>query len=237
MAVSDRRYLSPGATGVYGYLISLGIIAGVTVGPCYISALALLRQPAPGLSAAPPAGGRDAGGAALSPRFSAADGTVSQVAAQAMPAVDRRETVLAVSSRGPSGAKPAPPSSGPIARANARNLMSRSPVMPPSHPTGEKPPAAFLLADEEIAALTVRGDDLLRVGDIASARLYYERAADAGGEEAAFRMAATFEPLFLSQIGAQSMAGDPAKARLWYGRARALGASTVRPAVRSAATN
>ena len=85
------------------------------------------------------------------------------------------------------------------------------------------------LSNAEIAGLLARGDDLLRVGDVASARLFYERAAEAGNGQAALRMAATFEAAFLVQIGAPEMAGDPAKARFWYERARKLGAARAPP--------
>ncbi len=85
------------------------------------------------------------------------------------------------------------------------------------------------LSNAEIAGPLARGDDLLRVGDVASARLFYERAAEAGNGQAALRMAATFEAAFLVQIGAPEMAGDPAKARFWYERARKLGAARAPP--------
>jgi hypothetical protein len=113
--------------------------------------------------------------------------------------------------------------------ANFQKAAPPSAARPPPHPaTGEENAASSHLAAAAVAALTARGDDLLRVGDIASARLYYERAAEAGSEEAAFRMAATFDPAFLSQIGARTMAGDPAKALYWYRWARQLSAANVR---------
>jgi TPR repeat protein len=68
-----------------------------------------------------------------------------------------------------------------------------------------------------IALLLARGDTFLRRGDVASARAFYERAADAGGGRAALRMGATFDPAFLG------VRGDPAEARRWYQRARDLG--------------
>ena len=85
------------------------------------------------------------------------------------------------------------------------------------------PPAAAsasLLSAEETAALVARGDTLLSTGDIASARLFYERAADAGGGLAAIRLGETFDPLHLSGVR-----GDPAVALVWYRRARDLGAT------------
>jgi len=68
-----------------------------------------------------------------------------------------------------------------------------------------------------------RGDRFLSEGDIASARLFYERAADAGDGSAALRLGATFDPGFLGRAGVRGTAGDPAQASSWYYRARDLG--------------
>jgi class 3 adenylate cyclase len=79
------------------------------------------------------------------------------------------------------------------------------------------------LPTEEIAQLVGRGDTFLHAGDIASARLFYERAAGAGDGQAALRMGATFDPAFLDRAAPRAARGDPAEARVWYERARDLG--------------
>ena len=79
------------------------------------------------------------------------------------------------------------------------------------------------LPPAEIAALVTRGDDFLKAGDIASARLFYERAADAGDGAAALRLGATFDPGVLARAGIRGIPGDPAQASSWYRRARDLG--------------
>ena len=79
------------------------------------------------------------------------------------------------------------------------------------------------LSSAEIAALVARGDAFLSAGDIASARLFYERAADAGNGGAALRLGATFDPNFLGRAGVRGNQGDPAQAESWYRRARDLG--------------
>jgi hypothetical protein len=48
--------------------------------------------------------------------------------------------------------------------------------------------AGARLPTKEIAELLARGDALLRTGDIASARLFYDRAASAGQGQAALRL-------------------------------------------------
>jgi len=71
----------------------------------------------------------------------------------------------------------------------------------------------------EIAELLARGDSFVVIGDIASARVFYERAASAGDGRAALRMGTTFDPAFLRRAGLPRTFGDPALARSWYRRA------------------
>jgi TPR repeat protein len=84
-------------------------------------------------------------------------------------------------------------------------------------------PAGQQLSPTEIAALVARGDAFLSAADIASARLFYERAANAGDSAAALRLGATFDPDFLGRVGVRGNPGDPAQAASWYRRARDLG--------------
>jgi hypothetical protein len=76
---------------------------------------------------------------------------------------------------------------------------------------------------QDAAGLVARGNALLDIGDIVSARLYYEQAADAGDGRAAMLMGATFDPVFLGRAGARGLRGDVANAAAWYRRARDLG--------------
>jgi hypothetical protein len=75
-----------------------------------------------------------------------------------------------------------------------------------------------------MAELLARGDKLLSIGDVTSARLFYERAADAGGGLAAIRLGETFDPLFLDRVHLSGVQGDPDAASCWYHRAHDLGA-------------
>jgi TPR repeat protein len=74
------------------------------------------------------------------------------------------------------------------------------------------------------------------MGDLVSARLFYERAAVAGDSGAALRLAATFDPNFLSRAGLRSARGDAAEARLWYSRALDLDAAEAKHRPESLAT-
>ncbi len=75
------------------------------------------------------------------------------------------------------------------------------------------------------AALMRQGDSAMLRGNIAQARSFYERAATAYRESSAapLAMGKTFDPNILSPLGVSSSFADPAVARAWYGRARALG--------------
>jgi TPR repeat protein len=87
-------------------------------------------------------------------------------------------------------------------------------------------------SDGEITALVARGDSLIGIADIASARLFYERAAEAGDARAALRLGETYDPFFLAQarLGAR---GNLSLALHWYRRARDLGASEAEVLLRS----
>jgi hypothetical protein len=93
------------------------------------------------------------------------------------------------------------------------------------------------LSAAEIAALVARGDAFLGAGDIASARLYFERAADSGDGRAAMRMAVTYDAAFLERAGLRGLRGDPERATFWYRRARDLGAGKAEPPLGSLGTS
>lgn len=104
-------------------------------------------------------------------------------------------------------------------------------------PTPAAPTVVAPLPPEEVAALLARGDALLSSGDIASARLCYETAADRGDAQAALRLGETYDPAFLAQahlIGARS---DPTQATRWYQRALALGATEAQTLLTAVAAN
>jgi Peptidase C39 family len=75
----------------------------------------------------------------------------------------------------------------------------------------------------ELTELLARGDVFFSKGDLLSARLFYERAADAGNGQAALRLGETFDPVFLDQARLPGARGDGSMALSWYRRARDLG--------------
>jgi hypothetical protein len=76
---------------------------------------------------------------------------------------------------------------------------------------------------EEVAALTARGRELLRHGDIAAARLALGRAARAGNAPAALELGMSFDPKFLQQLRVVGLRPEIEQARHWYEEASRLG--------------
>jgi hypothetical protein len=69
-----------------------------------------------------------------------------------------------------------------------------------------------------------QGEQYLSEGNVAIARQFFQRAADAGYAPGAMRLAATYDPAEYSQLQLQGIIPDLALARRWYERARDLGA-------------
>jgi TPR repeat protein len=83
------------------------------------------------------------------------------------------------------------------------------------------------LDSDEIAALLKRGENFIANGDLASARLVLQRAAEAGEAQAALSLAGTFDPIVLDRLGLQGQKADIEKARIWYQRAQELGSAAA----------
>jgi hypothetical protein len=73
----------------------------------------------------------------------------------------------------------------------------------------------------DLQNLLARGDALAAAGDIASARLFFQRATDMGDPRAAFRLAETYGPLVVDKF--LSAGVDVTAARIWYAKANDLG--------------
>lgn len=117
-----------------------------------------------------------------------------------------------------------PIEAGPTTLGVAAQVAAITQVLPPA----ATPPSATV---GEIAApaltnssLVERGDALFGAGDVFSARLYYERAAEAGDAQAALRLGETHDPAFLARIRFVGALGNGATAAFWYKRAQELGA-------------
>jgi hypothetical protein len=100
-------------------------------------------------------------------------------------------------------------------------------------PAGADSTTAPRLSASDIAMLMVRGEAFLSTGDVTSARLFYERAANAGDGLAALQLGATFDPVMLSRAGVRGVAADPEQAMSWYRRARELSVSEAEQRIKA----
>jgi len=131
---------------------------------------------------------------------------------------------------------------GPTSGQGPQNAVRGAALLQPNSPTSSKvlspqtaPPAVAVpamtsnqeprLSSEDVAVLLTRGDSLFGTGDLVSARLFYERAANAGSGQAALRMGESYDPHFLERTHLRGARGDLTAAIYWYKRARDLGAS------------
>jgi TPR repeat protein len=126
----------------------------------------------------------------------------------------------------------------PAARDAAREVAAVAPAAPvvvavapavrePVPVTREAVPARRIDPDE-LAVLLKRAKSLLAIGDITSARLLLERAADAQEAEAALMLAGTYDPQVLGSQDLRSVTPDPAAAKVWYQKAAQLGSADAR---------
>jgi TPR repeat protein len=80
---------------------------------------------------------------------------------------------------------------------------------------------------ETLAALMTRGRSMLKLGDIAAARLLLEHAANAQDASAAFLLAQTYDPAVLGVRDTRSITPDPVMAREWYRKAASFGSAAA----------
>jgi hypothetical protein len=93
----------------------------------------------------------------------------------------------------------------------------------PQQPAPQQQADARRMSADEVGSMLKRGEELLMQGDIASARLLLQRAADAQDARAAFALAASFDPIELRRLGVYGATPDVTKARDWYERAKQYG--------------
>jgi hypothetical protein len=119
---------------------------------------------------------------------------------------------------------------GQVARPESRSTDYSATVAAASAPKEAAASAethTLRLDADEITMLVKRGQDFLKNGDLASARLLLRRAAEGGSAAAAFALAASFDPLIIRQLGAIGAIADAARAREWYQKAVELGSPSA----------
>ena len=246
-APAPRRATRAFPVGILLYLASLGIIAIATIGVFFGLGFFLLARPTEAMIAndagakqdstvnrrrqqimvttSPMSG--DVASVPIQPEVLRAAATAALPVAPLVPPSSPpsrtgnaatgpvQDQTVGEASLGASAPEPSPPAFTPAAPA-APTPLGASAAVP-------MPAGAARLSAGQITELLTRGDNFLHAGDVASARLFYERAADAGDRQAAMRMGATFDPAFLDRVGLHTR-GDTATALSWYRHALDLGA-------------
>jgi hypothetical protein len=162
---------------------------------------------------------------AESPEKPAVDPTSPAAHAEAGSTVDNARSQMAQPNREPNS-----------------SALSAATIAPSGETTTASSPAAIgpdgrHLSDTEILALIRRGDSLFALGDIASARLFYDRAARGGSGQAALRLGGTFDSSFLLRAGFGGIRGDGALASRWYQLALELGVGNAEILLKSLRSN
>jgi hypothetical protein len=116
----------------------------------------------------------------------------------------------------PAAAAPAP---APL------SAISPVAVLPPAAPPAAAPQPARQADPEEMANLMQRAKSFLTSGDLMSARLLLERAAEMQVADAALLLAQTYDPDVLGTADVRNTTPEPAKARAWYQKAAQLGSA------------
>jgi hypothetical protein len=117
----------------------------------------------------------------------------------------------------------------PPSRDDITNAYSQTPQTLQTRPLPDEQPITAApvrrLDRDELATLMRRARGLLAAGDIPSARLLLERAANAQDANAAFMLGQTYDPQMLGTQDARKIKSDPATARAWYQQAAQLGSA------------
>lgn len=90
-------------------------------------------------------------------------------------------------------------------------------------PSAAATPEASSPAREQALKLHAKGQEQLDHGNIAAARMFFLRAAQAGLPHSALALGGTYDPLELARLKVIGLKPDPEAARKWYEKARELG--------------
>jgi TPR repeat protein len=119
------------------------------------------------------------------------------------------------------GVAPTMAASGRVTDATTKPPLGQSVAQAAEEPVEQEP--ATPPTEPSIDLLLSKGKKLQQLGDIASARLFFELAAEYGSPAAAKLMGETFDPLLLKEAGVIGLKGDSLQAIEWYKRAVTAG--------------
>jgi len=101
-------------------------------------------------------------------------------------------------------------------------------MVQPGEPGAQIPPASKatrMLDPEEIKLLMEQGQQFIAAGDVVTARMVFQRAAEAGDADAAVALGGTYDPIVFAKLGVAGLGADVEKARTWYQKAESLGSA------------
>jgi hypothetical protein len=130
--------------------------------------------------------------------------------------------VIAAAAVLPARTEPQPAAKPPAPAAPAKPAVPAVPTAPPEGQIARPSQPTYQLA--EAMRMLTKGDDLLAAGNVALARLFYQRAAEMGLGSGALALASTFDASELQRRGIAGVQPDAEQARQWYERAKDLGA-------------
>jgi hypothetical protein len=85
--------------------------------------------------------------------------------------------------------------------------------------------ATRALDPEEIKLLMKQGEQFIAAGDVVTARIVFQRAAEAGDAGAAVALGGTYDPIVLAKLGVVGLGADVERARTWYQKAESFGSA------------
>ncbi len=113
----------------------------------------------------------------------------------------------------------------PIDRSAISKLATALREQPAAQQAPDGPGATLAIPIDEARRLCAEGLAAFAKGDIATARAFFVSAAAAGDARALVALGDTFDPATLGRLGVVGLKGDEAKARDYYARALAAGAT------------
>jgi hypothetical protein len=116
----------------------------------------------------------------------------------------------------------------PIGTSQATSTSQRETVamlQPAADGAGAPASRKAVRAPQEIELLMKKGEQFIAAGDVVTARIAFQRAAEAGDATAALALAATYDPTILAKLGVMGMGADVEQARIWYRMAESYGST------------
>jgi hypothetical protein len=144
------------------------------------------------------------------------------------------QTVVAPQSKGARNRVQQPEVLAPVEMSSERTGISQTtrssesetgPMLQEGTDTQAPSPFIRALDPEEIKLLTRQGEQFAAAGDLVTARILFQRAAEVGDATAAMALGATYDPNVLAQLGVAGMAANVEKARSWYRKAESQGSA------------